>query len=200
MIKENYKLTLDARLGRIRPASDEEIRQIIATCDARSEFHPTRDVVRVIANTGLHNSELAALRSTDIDAEGNWILAGRDRKATHAQRVLPLRPRTASALASLQNANPESYLVLGQNPRQKIVKAVHQINVICPALSQGRLKMVRVRMNYASRLMSAGVPLTVVKYCMGLCDEAGLLGHLSLSTEVKREILRRNLENFLPEF
>lgn len=199
MIKQDYRLTLQNRLKQIPHASDEEIRRIIAIGDADPRLNMVRDVVRVIANLGLHNSELAALRVTDIDFEGEWIFVGRDRKALCAQRVLPLRPRVKEALISLRAKYPESAFVLGNNPLGRISAVVQKLKEICPALLKGRLTMYPVRMNFVHRLYSSGIPLSTVKCCLGMCDQSQLLSHLPLSIEVKREILRRDLENFLLE-
>jgi integrase len=199
MIRENYNLPLRSQLAGIRPASNSDIFQLIQACDARTELHSVRDVVRVIANTGMHNTELAALRFADIDLEGKWIFVGRDRKATHAQRVLPLRPKTMGALMSLRAANPQSDLLLGRNPRQMFRNVIRNAKIICPDLPRDRPTMYSVRTNFVSRLISSGVPLTIMKYCMGFCGQSELLGHLSLAPEVKQEIVRRNLENFVPE-
>jgi integrase len=200
MIKENYRLTLAVRLGRMRPAVDEEVRQILATCDARTDLHSVRDVVRIVANLGLHNSELAALRVTDIDFEGGWVFVGRARSARHAFRELPVRSKTKTALMSMRADNFGSALVLGSNPRRKIHRVIQTLKSISPGISRGRLMTHSIRLNFVSRLMSSGVPLSIVKYCLGYHDQSALLGHLSLTPGIKREILRRNLENFLLEF
>ena len=199
MIKENYVLTLEKRLERIHPARDEDITLVIKACEGSPELHMVRDVIRVIANSGLRNCELVALRCEDIDLDHKWMLVGRGRNAKYARRLLPLRHRTMAALASLQQTNPGCPLVLGRNPLERMRDVVHILKKICPALARRSQTMYPLRMNFVSRLYSSGVPLSVVKYCLGDCDESMLLGHLSLAPEVKREILRRNLESFLPE-
>lgn len=120
MIKQNYRLTLQNRLKLMPRASDEGIRRIISIGDADPQLHVVRDVVRIIANLGLHNSELAALKFTDIDFEGEWIFVGRDRKASCAQHVLPLRTKVKEALISLHARCPESFFVLGNDPLRRI--------------------------------------------------------------------------------
>jgi len=200
MIKENYRLAIQNRIKRIAPASDEEILELLAMCDADPHLHTVRDVVRIIANLGLHNSEFAALRRTDIDFEGDSIFVGRDRKAWYAARVLPLRPKVKGALISLHALNPESSMVLGDRPLRRICAVSQTVRAIYPELSRGRLTMYSVRNNFVRRLYSSGIPFSAAKYCLGICGESQMLRHLPHSREVKREILRRNLENFLPEF
>jgi integrase len=44
-----------------------------------------RDIIRVVANTGMRNSELSSLTLSDIDFERKCLLAGEGRKSAHAK-------------------------------------------------------------------------------------------------------------------
>jgi hypothetical protein len=45
----------------------------------------------------------------------------------------------------------------------------------------------------------AGLPLGIVKYVVGHLSERELMPRLGLTTDQKLEIVRRNVEAFLPE-
>jgi len=100
---------------------------------------------------------------------------------------------------SLHRMNPESDFVLGAHPRTRFALVLAKLRPVFPELSHGRLFMYSVRMNFVCRVMSAGIPLSLVKYCLGQGDIGMLMGHLTLTPEQKLEILRRNLESFVQE-
>jgi integrase len=101
VIKENYRLTLNEHLARFRIVPTEEIRRIIEACDAHPDLYLVRDIIRVVANTGMKNSELSSLLLSDIDFERKCLLAGKGRKSAHAERCLALRSKTIASLTSL---------------------------------------------------------------------------------------------------
>ncbi|MGD0939001.1 MAG: hypothetical protein ABR905_04745 [Terracidiphilus sp.] len=199
MIKENYRLTLARRVEEFAPASTESIQKIIEYCDAHPELHLARDIVRVVANTGMTNEELGSLLVSSVNADEKWLFAGEGRASRHAKRILPLRTKTHNALMSLHELNPASSLVLGDLSKRRFECVLARLRPLFPELSRGRLLMCSVRQNFVSRLMLSGIPLSIVKYCLGQLDSASLMAHLPLTLEQKLAILRRNLENFVPE-
>ena len=68
-----------------------EIGEILAKCEIDPKLHLVRDVVRVVANTGIRNLELASLRMSDVDITGGWM-AIKGRKVLFTRKV-PLRRR-----------------------------------------------------------------------------------------------------------
>ena len=192
-------MTLNARLEHCEPAPTEMIQKIIETCDADPYLHPVRDIIRVIANTGLWNSEFSALRISNVDCNRKWLFAVQGRAFKCAHRALPLQGKTLHSLMSLHAMNHESVFVLGDHPTRRFKFVVKRLQSMFPDLSRGRLIMHPVRMNFVSRLYSAGIPLSIVNYCMGRHNRTMLMAKLSLTNEEKLEILRRNIEKFLPE-
>lgn len=199
MIKENYRITLERRLKGLSPASTETIQEVIKYCDAHLGLYRVRDLIRVIANTGMTNVEFGSLLVSSINAEDKMLFAGEGRASKHAKRFLPLGPKTVAALMSLHQLNPGSLFVLGDVPRTQFAYVLAKLRPLFPELSQGRLLMYSVRLNFEYRLMSTGIPLSIVRYCLGHRDSASLLAHLALTPEEKLAIVRRNLETFVPE-
>jgi integrase len=200
MVRENYRLTFQKRLAHLEPVHDEDICRIIASCDATADLHLIRDVIRMIANLGLKDRELADIRWSDINCEGKWVIVGRNSKVGAPGRWLPLRPRALAAIMSVRAGEPECDFVFGPRPVELIGSAVKRIAALSPSLTRGSLTTKSIRLNYVVRLMSSGIPKSIIKYCLGQCDESALLRHSSLTPQVKHEILRRDLESFLPEF
>jgi integrase len=199
MIKENYRSAFSKRLTQFRTLTTEEIQQIIEACDAHLDLHLVRDIVRVVANTGMSNSELSSLLLSDIDFERNCLLAGKDRKSARAGRLLPLRSKTIASLASLHRLNPESPFVLGEFPRRRFTYVVARLRSTFPHLWRGRSVMNSVRRNFMCRLLSAGIPIGVVRYCLAHRDLSWVVRGSPLKSEQRLDIVRRNLERFTEE-
>jgi integrase len=199
MIKENYRLKIGRRLETFRHAPTEEIQQILKTCDVYPDLHLVRDIVRVVANTGMKNCELGSLLVSNIDYDGRWLLTSEGVRPRYPKRFIPINSKTLESLTSLHRLSPESPFVLGDFPRSRFDCVVETLRSRFPDVARGRLLMYSVRMNFAFRLMSSGIPLGIVKYCLGHQDLAMLFGKLSLTPEQKLAIIRRDLESFVPE-
>jgi integrase len=197
MIKQNFKLAFRAQFQQIRLMSTAEIREILAKCEMEPKLHLVGDVVRVIANTGIRNSELMSLRMSDVDITGGWLTI-KGRKVPFARKV-PLRPKTIAAIISLHKRNPESVFVLGEFPIRRMRIVIALLWLVWPRQSNGRSLLLSVRLNFKYRLMSAGIPSGVVRYCAGSRDPSSLLSDMSLTPEEWFDIVRRNLERFLEE-
>jgi len=198
MIKENCRVTLLNWRERLAPACDLDICTLIEKCDADPSRHYVRDVVRAIVNVGLSNSEFAGMRFTDIDLEKDMVVVGRDQKV-RARRLLPLRPTVRNALISLHERNPQSPFILGNHPPYQFRMVIRNVKSLVSGLSRGRLTLHSLRMNFVYRLFSSGLPMSSVRYCLGWRSEFPLHDEPFLLSTTKLEILRRDLESFLPE-
>jgi integrase len=198
MIKQNYKLANKRQLERLCPISSDDIVKILETCNKDVRLQLVRDVIRVLANTGIRNSELQALRISDVDIAGGWVTIVNGRK-TPAVRTLPLRPKTLDAITSLHSMNPESSFVLGDFPCRRTRIVIARLRSMWPRLSDDRLLLHRVRINFACRLMANGIPIGVISYCLGRLSLSRLCRGLDLSPEEKLNVVRRNLERFTNE-
>ena len=199
MVKENHRWQMSKRLETFRYASMEEIQQILKTCDAHPGLHLVRDIVRVVANTGMTNCELGLLLVSNIDYDGRWLLTSECFSPKHAKRFLPINSKTLESLTCLHQLNPESPLVLGESPRSRFEYVAKTLRSRFPDFARGRFVMYSVRMNFVYRIMSSDIPSSIVNYCLGRQDLALVFGKLSLTPEQKLAIIRRDLESFLPE-
>lgn len=200
MIKENCKVTLLNRSNRLTPASDLDICTLMEKCNADPGIHYVGDVARVIANLGLTNLEFAEMRFADINlVSESVVVGGCDRKGSHPQRLLPLRPKVRTALLSLHERNPESPFILGNHPFYQFRKVIRNMKSLVSGLSRGRLTLHSLRMNFAYRLFSSGLPMSSVRYCLGLRSDFPVLNEPFRLSTTKLKILRRDLESFLPE-
>jgi integrase len=199
VIKENYRLTLAKRAERVRPVSTDTVQKIIELTDAETALHLVRDVIRIVANTGLMNCELLPLRITDIDEERKRIAVGQARARRCAQRILPVRQKTLESIFSLHQMHPESQFIFGDVPRYPFTRVIDLLRLRFPDVALGRLFLYSIRMNFVHRLILAGVPLGVAKYWLGQHDLLHMMPSLGLSGDQKLEIVRRNIENFMIE-
>jgi integrase len=198
MIKENFNPAMRRRVKELRPASSEEISQILEACETLPKLHLVRDVVRILANTGIRNSELMSLRMSDVDLDAGWLTVSSGSKASW-RRSIPLRPKTIAAIKSLHRLNQESERVLGDFPLRRMRYVVARLRPMWPKLPRGRLVLYSLRLNFVCRLMAAGIPASVVRYCLGHRDLSNIVWNGPPSPEEKLQIVRRNLERFLAE-
>lgn len=195
--RQNTKMP--QQLQRMKPASTDDIRELILSCENNPDLHALAGMVRVIANTGLRNEEFMALRTSDIDPSGTWLHIGRPRAASSPCRVLPIRSATRAALVALHQLNPASELVLGETPRTHFNFMIRKLRVAAPQLARARLWTYSIRGNFESRLITAGIPAGIIKYVLGREPLATALKELSLTPEQSMQVVKRSLERFLEE-
>ena len=127
-------------------------------------------------STGARLGELASLRWGDVDLRRQMVTF-RETKNGRTRRV-PLNDRVVRYFASLKGDNPSQFVWLNSNGEQ--IKQLQRTSFSRAAnalFNQGvedrryRVVFHTIRHSFASRLVSEGVPLTVVKT---------LLGHSSL--------------------
>jgi integrase len=196
-IRHNTKFR--QKLVRMEPAATDDIREVLSRCAGCTDLQVPEFVIRVIANTGLGNSEFMSLQVSDIDSDGGWLHIGRPRGKYVGGRILPLRPKTISALLTLHRLNPQSEFVLGDSPRTRFDQMIRKLRVVAPQFARTRLWTYSIRMNFACRLMSAGIPSGLVKYCLGHRTKGDPFGVSILTPEQKLQVIRRTLECFLEE-
>jgi integrase len=199
VIKENYWITLGKRAEKIRAVSTETVQNIIGVCEEEPDLHFVGDVIRIVANTGLMNCELLPLRMSDVNATDKWIAVGTLRARQHANRVVPLRPKTMKSIASLHQMHSTAEFILGDEPQNQLRRVLDNLRLRFPHVARGRLVMYSIRMNFWQRLISSGVPLSIAKYLLGHHGLLQTMPALRLTDDQKLEIVRRNIDNFLIE-
>lgn len=196
MIKQNFKRAFQAQLQEIRHMSTAEIGEILAKCEMEPKLHLVRDVVRVVANTGIRNSELASLRMSDVDITGGWM-AIKGCKVPFTRKV-PLGPKTIAAIVSLHSRNPESPFVLGEFPTLRMRIVIASLRLVWPRHSHGRFLLLSVRMSFTYRLMHAGIPEAVAR-CYPVRPGLTAQFYMSPTSEERLDTVRRNLDRLLEE-
>jgi integrase len=196
-VRQNTKMR--KQIERMQPAATDDIRDIISRCENKPELRVLGNMIRVIANTGLSNSEFTLLQKSDIDPAGTWLNVRRRRTVASPSRVLPIRPRTYAALISLHQLNSDSELILGGSPRTRFDNMIRELKIVAPQLTHTRVWSCSIRLNFESRLFMAGIPTGVVKYVLGRESLHSSLSELTLTHEQMLQVARRSLERFLEE-
>lgn len=186
-------------LARMEFASTDDIRNVLLYCESFANLRVPGWVIRVIANTGIRSREFMALRISDVDSDRGSLTIDRPCETHLGARRLPLRPKTLEALLSLHQLNPQSEFALGDHPRTRFHQTIRTLDIVAPRLVRKRLRTYSLRLNFAYRLMSAGIPSGMVKYCLGRRVTGDPFGVLHLDQEQKLQVLRRNIERFMEE-
>jgi integrase len=134
------------------------------------EVHRTqRDLVVLVGETGLRPSEALALRREDVDLE-RAVLHVRRGKTRGSRRTVPLTGRAIALLKSL----PKRVDGLVLRPRD--TQVTHRVlKTACAHRSLPPLTLRSLRHAYASHLVVAGTPPTVVAALLGHVDGGALV-------------------------
>lgn len=152
----------------------DQIGCIIATANANPRLHVTRNVVIILAETGIRSNELCRLRVADIDLKTSrlWIHG----EMTEG-RSIPLTPRALDALQTLKSHFPGSAYVLGDKAADVLRRVRLHFRKIAEQLGIVRLGLYSLRRFYATHATAVGVdPLTLAR----------LIGFRSVNTVVRR--------------
>jgi integrase len=198
-VREHSFEMLNRWADRLRPIPTNTIQNLIAICDSDSDLHAVRDVVRIVANTGLMSCELLSLRLSDVNEGGRSIAVGQTRSRQTAIRVLPVRQKTLESIFSVHRIQPESPLILGEAPKEEFMKVKQSLRTRFPELARRRRLMDAIRTNFLHRLILAGLPRSVVRYWLGHQDLRHMMAPLGLTDVQKLEIVRRNIDHFMIE-
>jgi integrase len=198
-VREHSFEMLNRWADKLRPIPTDTIRNLIGICDSDSDLHVVRDVVRIVANTGLMSCELLSLRLSDVNEGGRSITVGQTRSRQTAIRVLPIRQKTLESIFSVHRIQPESRLILGDAPKGQFMKVKQSLRTRFPELARGRRLMDAIRTNFLHRLILAGLPRSVVRYWLGHEDLRHMMAPLGLTDVQKLQIVRRNIDNFMIE-
>ncbi|MCL2659450.1 MAG: site-specific integrase [Acidobacteriaceae bacterium] len=181
-------------------ASFDDIRQFIAKCEQDPSLQVAGNIVRVIANTGLHSEDLKSLRITDINPDGQYLEVTHTGNRSVEELTLPIFERTHTALHDLHAMNPSSSLLLGDSPRVRVDSTVSILKAIAPEFAREGRWLQSIRKSFELRLYSANIPARVVRYMLG---QQSLAEAFSRSPHLSRvqmlQICRRALEHFVPE-
>jgi site-specific recombinase XerD len=141
--------------------------------DSGNQLH--MNIVTILLNTGLRVSELAALKWSKItqsERKGEMKVEGKGRK----KRTIELNVKARSALASLGYAKyrgQDRHVIQSQHGPMTVRGIQYVVEHYGPKAGLDHLTVHMLRHTFAHDLLSAGVPLHIVR---------DILGHESINT------------------
>ena len=113
-------------VGTERNLSDDQIARIVQTANANPKLRDLRDIVQLLADTGLRRSELAVLPWSGVDVAKSsiFVLSSMSR---YGGRYVPFGSSVAGALESLRQRRPGSELVLGDDASRLLRRCALQL-------------------------------------------------------------------------
>lgn len=151
-------------------SQDEEIR-LLAACTGRRAH--LRALIIAAVDTGCRRGELLTLKWSDVNLRGRTISIRAFNTKTATARVVPISKRLAIELQRLSESREgaDDSLVFGITDNVQ-----HGFTSACKAAGIEGLRWHDLRHTAASRLASAGLPLS---------ELAGLLGHTQIQTTLR---------------
>lgn len=171
------------------PPSTEEISKLLSFSRRKPHARDFRDVVRIIACTGLRPRELSDLRWEQVDLRARFITISSDKSG--ATRRVPLSKRTARIFRGRFQRQPRTDYVLGAAPRNVLLSVSKQLRIFSAALGIRPVTLHSLRHAFAVRWFNSGG---------GVMSLASILGHKSMSCTCRtffatpREQLRINAQ------
>lgn len=183
----------------MKPARTDDIKDLLTLCGEDSNLQIPMAITRVIVNTGIRNCEFMNLRISNVDFENRLLSIEHSNSMNIRNRILPVRTKTISALSYLHQLNMQSEFILGDHPRTRFDYSIRKFKLLSPQVARSRLWTYSLRLNFAHRLLSAGIPSGQAKYCLGLRVKGSPFGKAQYSQEQKNAVLQRTFANFLEE-
>ena len=152
---------LDEDPPKVRVLNDEEYQKILLVCNPQE-----RDVIRVLAHTGLRSSEFQRLTWSNISHDRHFIkLVGKGRR----QRLVPLN-KTCRTILNNGSRKPDStYLHLTKSCKKR-----GGLYRLCKKLARyagiPRFGPHALRHYFATSLYRKGVPVQFITACLGHAD------------------------------
>lgn len=156
------------------PPSEDEISRLLSFAHSSSNTHDLRDVVRIIATTGMRAVELCNLRWSDVDLEGRFITISQHKNMR--DRRIPFSARTAGIFRARRKQQPMSDHVLGIAPRRVLDRVSHQLRTFSAQLGRHSITLHGLRLAFANRWVNSGGCIPSL---------ASILGHSSCFTTIR---------------
>ena len=140
---------------RIRRApSAQEIAELVSTASRELETLDVRDVVSIIANTGIRSGELCGLRWEDINFEERYITI-RAGRGLHLRRV-PFGSKVLEILMARREREPVSEFVFGKSPRLVIERVSRQCRSLSARICTNLVTLHALRLAFYKRWVESG--------------------------------------------
>jgi integrase len=156
--------------------SKEQIDRIMAVTNANPRLHITRDVVRILLETGMRLGELRNLRVSDVDVANNRLyISGTKTEG----RFVPLSPRGLNALQSLHSQHSSSAFVLGEQSSHVLRRVSLTFRKIASEVGATDHSLHSLRHVFAMRLASVGLDPIFLAHVMGNSNPRRILRYYS---------------------
>lgn len=155
---------LNRRTPSPRVLSTEQVDRILTLVEADPHLHITRDVVRILLETGIRSGELRNLRVSDVDIANNRLyISGTKTKG----RCVPLTLSALNALQSLHSQHPSSAFVLGEGSSRVLRRASLTFREFAGQIGAAGHSLHSLRRFFAMRLAAGGVNPMILARLMG---------------------------------
>jgi integrase len=168
---------MDSTTKRLRPRrpygaapfadiSMEQIDRIIAIANADPCMNFTRDVLLILAHTGIRSGELRTLRVADIDLAHSRMQISRPKTFTNG-RCVPLSPEALDAIESLLARHTNFEFLLGDNARNSLMQVACDFRRIASEIHLNRVTLHSLRRSFAARFLASGLSVVSVANLVG---------------------------------
>jgi len=124
-----------------------------------------RDVVRIVASTGLRSNELCRLRWEHVDLRSRIITIIPEKNM--ATRRVPFTKSTGILFRRFLQRQPNAVFVLGDKPRAVLVRVSKQLRQVASAVGTRPLSLHGLRQAFAVRWVNAGGSLVSLASVLG---------------------------------
>ena len=161
------------------PTDADFARLLAACCDGRAHIKP---IVLLLADSGCRLGEALSLEWTDVDLGKGFLTLKSQNTKTEQQRTVVLSPRAVAALSELKGKGEDRLVFSGIRSIKGAWKKACEIAGI-----EG-LRIHDLRHYHATRLVAAGVPLTVVARQLGHATPTTTYRYVNQSSEALEQL------------
>jgi integrase len=156
----------------------EQIDRIIAIANANPSLRLTRDVLVILAHTGIRAGELRTLRVADIDLARSRMHISAPNAVTNG-RCVPLSPEAVDAIKSLLARFPNSECLLGDHARNRLIQVACNLRRIASEIHLNRVTLNSWRRSFAARVLASGMSIPTLARLMGNSSFRSTIRYLS---------------------
>jgi integrase len=138
----------------LRSLSNEHLHQLLSISKEDPRLQELHDVVMIVSSTGLRSGELRNLRWIDIDDQKHRFKIGGG--MSYGSRWVPLGPNCLQLLKDRFERGPESEHVLGEYPKETLLRVSRQLSIACNGFGIGGVTLRVIRNGFFLRMLMAG--------------------------------------------
>jgi integrase len=148
-----------------RSPTAKEIADLVFTAGIELSTLDARDVLSIIANTGIRSSELRSLRWEDVNFDQRFMLV----RAGHGKRVrrVPFGKNVLNVLQLRHERERSSDFVFGKSPRQVIERASRQCRSLSVGICANQVTLQGLRLSFFKRWVDSGASIQALGLISG---------------------------------